>query len=291
MQGFNYTQLYAALQAWPLKSSAQYLANLNRMIYFGELRVVRDLDLDIFDVNDQVAISPGAASVPKPAQSQPLAFTAGIALGATSATLASAWTGTSGVYVVTFSDQEIQAVTLSAGQTTATWTIPMVAAVSAAGTIAPQMLVERNLWCIYSGATKLMVKRSYDFIQNYLNATAGRPFYYADSGTGAWLIAPAADVNATAIKRRYIQRPISIVVAQNTWIGDNAGDLLFTAALMEMEHFLKADDRYNDLKSKYYEELLPNARGEMMIAARSGQYAPLAPIATVPGPPQAPPAQ
>jgi hypothetical protein len=285
MQGFSYNQLYSALQVWPLKSSAQYLASLNRIIYLGELRVIIDLDLDIFDVNDQVALAPAAATVPKPPGSQPLVFTAGIALGATSATLASPWTGTTGPYVVTFSDNEIQSVTLTNTATTATWPLPMAATATANAVVNPQFVVERNLWVVYSGVTKALVKRSFDFIQMYLAAAAGKPYYYADHGQSEWLIAPAADVNATAIKRRYVQRPPSIVVAQNTWIGDNVGQLLFTACLMESEHWLKADDRYADMKTKYYEELLPNARGEVMLAARSGVYAPLAPIASIPGPP------
>jgi hypothetical protein len=287
MQGFSYQQLYSALQVWPVKSSALYLASLNRLIFLGELRVILDLDLDIFDVNDQVVLAPGALVVPKPPGSQPITFTAPIALNATSATLSSAWTGTTGPYVVTFSDGEIQSVTLTATQTTATWPLPMAAAVSASAVVNSQFIVERNLWLVYSGVTKALVKRSFDFIQMYLSAAADKPYYYADHGQSEWLIAPAADVNATAIKRRYVQRPPSIVVAQNTWIGDNVGQLLFSACLMEAEHWLKADDRYADMKSKYYEELLPNARGEVMLAARSGVYAPLAPIASTPGPPQA----
>jgi hypothetical protein len=290
MQGFNYKQLFQSLQDWPLKSSVPYQTALNRMIFLGELRVIRDLDLDIFDVNDQVVIAPAAVSLPKPPGSAPLVFTAPIALGAVSATLAAPWAGTTGPYVVTFSDNEIQSVTLTNAATTATWPLPMAAAVTVNATIASQFIVERNLWAVYSGATKIMVKRSWDFVTLYAGAAAGRPYYYADQGQGSWIFAPAADVNATAIKRRYVQRPPSIVVAQNTWLGDNVGDLLFVACLMEAEHFIKADDRYADMKTKYYEELLPNARGEVMLAARSGVYAPLAPIASVPGsPPAAPP--
>ena len=288
MQGFNYTELYAALQAWPLKSSAQYLQNLNRMIYLGELRLVIDLDLDIFDVNDQVTATEGDTSIPKPNQSMPIAFTTTIAQDATSATLAETWQGTTGAYVVTFSDQEIQAVTLTQGETTATWTLPMANAVSAAGTINPQMVVERNLWVTYNGFPKTMVKRSWDFVNLYAQANPGAPKYYADQGTSEWIFGPPADANTSAYIRRYIQRPVSIIIAQNTWLGDNVGQLLFVCCLMEMEHFIKADDRYADMKSKYYEELLPNARGEIMNAARKGQYAPLAPIASVPGPPPAP---
>ncbi len=286
MQGFSYSQLYDALKVWPLKSSTLYLASINRLIFLGELRVIIDLDLDIFDVNDQVALAPADTSVPKPAGSLPLAFSAGgIPLGATSATLAGNWTGTTGSYVTTFSDNEIQAVTLTSGETSANWTLPMAAAVTSAAVINSQFVVERNLWVVYSGATKLMVKRSWDFLQNYLAAVPGRPYYYADQGQGEWIFGPAADANATAIKRRYVQRPPSIVVAQNTWIGDNVGQLLFVACLMEAEDWLKADDRYADRKTKYYTELLPNARGEVMLAARSGAYAPLAPIASIPGPP------
>lgn len=289
MQGFNYTQLFAALQAWPLKSSGLYLANLNRMIFLGELRLVRDMDLEIFDVTDQVALTPGQTVVVKPAGSQPITFTAPIAQNATSATLNSVFSGATGVYIVTFSDNEIQAVTLTNLATTATWPLPMAAAATTAATISPLFVAERNLWSIYNGRKMMLVKRSYDFIQSYIAQDPGRPLYYSDDGQSQWVFAPAADVNATAIQRRYIRRPESIVVAQNTYFGDNLGDVLFVACLMESEQFLKADDRYADMKTKYYDELLPNARGEIAIAARAGVYSPLQPVASVPAPAAPPP--
>lgn len=291
MQGFSYTQLFQALQTWPLKSSVKYLADLNRMIYLGELRVIKDLDLDIFDVDDIVALAEFDSSVPKPPGSQPIVFDAPILTGDVAANLVTPWGRTTGVYVVTFSDQEIQAVTLTQGDTAVTWTLPMAADVTANAVVNSPFIVERNLWVIYNGFPKIMVKRSFDFVTLYQNGSEGQPKYFADHGQGEWIFGPAADPNATGIQRRWVQRPPSIVVSQNTWIGDNVGDLLFVACLMEAEHWLKADDRYGDMKTKYYEELLPNARGEVMLAARSGVYAPLAPIASVPGPPpQAAPA-
>lgn len=308
MQGFSYAQLLQALQVWPLKASEGYVQSLNRIIYLGELRVIIDLDLDIFDVRDTVTLAPGATSIPKPSGvSTPIAFTAPIALNAVSATLAAPWTGTTGQYVLTFTlaapppftapsvgltQYPLQVVTLTNGQTTATWSVPMPAGVTASALLNPQAIVERSLFVIYNGAPKVLVKRSLEFVEMYAQATAGQPRYYADDGLSSWLIAPATDALATAARRRYVQRPPSIVIAGNTWIGDNVGQLLFTACLMEAEQWLKADDRYGDFKTKYYEELLPNARGEVMVAARSGVYAPLAPIASVPGPPAAPaPAQ
>jgi hypothetical protein len=290
MMGFSYQQLFQALQSWPLKKNQQYLANLNRMIYLGELRCIRDLDLDIFDVTDTTPLTLNQTVVPKPAGSQPLTFAAPIAQGDTSGNLGVAWAGTTGKYVATFSDNEIQLLTLTNGQAGVIWTLPMAAAVTANAVLAPLFIVEKSLWVIYSGAKKFLTKRSFEYLQNYSSAPPGRPKYFADQGEDSWIIGPAADANATAIQRTYVRRPPSIIVAQNTWIGDNEGDLLFTACLMESEQFLKADDRYADMRTKYYQELLPKAKGEVQAAARSGEYMPMQPIATV-AQPSAPPQQ
>lgn len=282
MLGFSYKQLYQALQDWPLKSSALYLSNLNRIIFLGELRLIKDLDLDIFDVNDTVALTVAQTVLPKPAGSQPLTFTAPIAPAAVSATLTSNWTGITGVYVVTFSDNEIQAVTLTNGATTATWPLPMAAAATINAVVAPLFIVEQALTLTYSGAPMIMKKRSFEYVTQYSNAAQGQPRYYCDVDTSSWLIAPAADVNATAMRRKYTRRPISIVAAGNTFLGDNVGDCLFAACLMEVEHYMKVDDRYADMKAKYDNDLLPSARGELVAAWQKGNYAPLQAIATIP---------
>lgn len=52
---------------------------------------------------------------------KPIVFTATPAVGDTSATLTSNWTGTTAAYSVFFSDGELQTVTLTNGATTATW--------------------------------------------------------------------------------------------------------------------------------------------------------------------------
>jgi hypothetical protein len=292
MLGFNYTQLFAALQAWPVKQNADFLANLNRMIFMGELRLIRDIQLDIFDVNDSQALTAGQTILPKPAGSTPIVFTAPIAQGASSATLANAWGGTTGVYVITFSDNEIQAVTLTNEASTATWPLSMAAAVTANATLAPLFVVEQSLQVVYSGVNRILRKRSWEFLQLYQQASPGMPLYYADVDTNNWIIAPATDPNATAVLRKYTSRPVSIVAAGTTWLGDTVGEVLFAACLMEAEMYLKVDDRYNDMKIKYQVELLPAARDELISAWRKGSYAPLQPIATLPQPsPQAPPPQ
>jgi hypothetical protein len=64
-----------------------------------------------------------------------LTFSGTIDQGATSGTLAAAWTGTTGLYNVQFSDQEMQVVALTNGATTATWGLPLLGNVSAGASI------------------------------------------------------------------------------------------------------------------------------------------------------------
>ena len=66
---------------------------------------------------------------------QTLTFTNSIAQWATSATLASAWTGATGQYPCTFSDQEAAEVTLTNGATTCTWPNPLTQAASSTATL------------------------------------------------------------------------------------------------------------------------------------------------------------
>lgn len=284
MIGFSYSQLYSAMQVWPLKSSPSYLSSINRLIFMGELRLIRDVDLDIFDLNDVETLAPAQTVLAKPQGSTPITFTAPIALNAVSATLTTPWTLDTGVYMVTFSDNELQAVTLTKTATTATWPLPMAAAVTVNAVLAPLFVVEQSLTVVYNGFNRIMTKRSLEFVQLYSQATAGQPKYYCDLDMSSWLMAPATDALATAVKRNYTRRPISIVAQGNTWLGDNLGDVLFAACLMEAEQWLKADDRYADMRTKYSQELLPAARQELISAWGSGPYAPLQAIASIPQP-------
>jgi len=58
-------------------------------------------------------------------------FSGTIDQGATSTTLAAAWTGATGLYNLVFSDQEAQVVSLTNGETTAEWVLPLLNNVSA----------------------------------------------------------------------------------------------------------------------------------------------------------------
>lgn len=67
MIGFTYNQLIAALQSWPVEDNDEYTTDLPRIVSLGELRLVKDLNLDIFDVVDStVVVTTAIRTVPKP---------------------------------------------------------------------------------------------------------------------------------------------------------------------------------------------------------------------------------
>jgi hypothetical protein len=106
----------------------------------------------------------------------------------------------------------------------------------------------------------------------------GQPRYISDKDEFEWIVSPYADDDYD-IRCRFVKRPEGLSASlQETWISTRLGDLLFTACQMQAEHFLKADDRYDDLE-KVYERLLPIARLEMRAAIRGGDYTPFKPAA------------
>lgn len=123
--------------------------------------------------------------------------------------------------------------------------------------------------------------RSNDFVRRHgADSTAtGIPRYIADFDEFSFIVSPWAN-DDFSIRCRYVRRPEGLSVTNTeTWLSVNAGDALLAACLMEAEHWLKADDRYEDMKTKYYGELLPAIRAELRQAIRSGDYTPFKPAA------------
>ena len=213
MEGFTFSELEQALKDWSEENSEnpnEYAENIPRLVQLAELRVVRDLNLDITDAIDvSAAVNAGSRVVIKPAG----------------------------------------------------------------------IIVNRVMWLITAGVRTRLTQRSYDWLVNYAPnpASTGTPKYYAEVDELSWQIAPTPALNAT-VETRGVYRPESLVDEETTWLGDNVGDLIFAAALMESEDFLKADDRVADYANKY-NSLLPTARLEMRNLIRAGDYQPLRPVA------------
>ncbi len=65
---WTYATLSQALQDWPQNDNDAYVTNLPNMIGLGELRLIRDLNLELFDRDDETqAFAIGTRTVAKPA--------------------------------------------------------------------------------------------------------------------------------------------------------------------------------------------------------------------------------
>ncbi len=75
---YTYETLAAAMQNWPEDDDADFVAAIPELIGHGELKLTRELDLEIFEVDDTATISSGVATITKPANMvapRTLAFT------------------------------------------------------------------------------------------------------------------------------------------------------------------------------------------------------------------------
>lgn len=210
---FTYDRLVELMQTYPETASAEYLNDIPDLIGNGEVRLIRDLNLEFFDFTDSgLIVLEGDRTVTKPDD------------------------------FIVHRDFEIQ---------------------NAAGQWDP------------------LIHRSNAYVRSHGSdeTATGQPRYIADHDEFEWIVSPYADDDYT-IRCRFVRRPEGLSDSnQTTWLGTNAGDALLAASLMEAEHWLKADDRYADMRDKYYSELLPTIRLELRRAIRSGDYSPFRPAA------------
>lgn len=242
---YTWTTLRTALQAWPVNSGDDYVAALDQIIGAGELRLVRDLNLEIFDDTTTLVINEGDRFVAKPE---------------TCIAIRSVRLGPETFYLVT----EIGDVIALEDET---------------GGVVSEDAVDAS-----DTSTSPVEQRSWDFCQEFAPdpVQLGTPRYYNEISSTQIEVVPTAD-DRYGVVLRFIRRPTDLLSTSTpnatSWLSRTVPDALFAACLMEAEHFLKADDRYQDFKSKYETELLPAARLELRALMRAGDYAPLRPAA------------
>lgn len=136
-----------------------------------------------------------------------------------------------------------------------------------------------------AGLFTLLQKRSGDYCQMYSpDATVqGPPLFYHELAFNLLEVVPTPD-QAYQMYYRYIGAPAESLSAASpgvtTWLSRAGPDALLAACLAEAEHFIKADDRYADMMTKYQQELLPRLRNEVRNSIRAGDYAPFKPAAS-----------
>lgn len=238
---YTWTTLRAALQAWPHSSNADYVANLDHIIGAGELRLVRDLNLEIFDHSTTLVVDAGERLIQKPGN---LIATRSLRVGPET------------FYLITEEEDVVGLEDGSGG-------ILLESAVDAADT-----------------RTAPLEQRSWDWCQEFAPdpVQTGRPRYFNELNDTQWEVVPTAD-QRYGVLCRYVRRPTDLLSSSEpnatSWFSRAVPDALFAACLMEAEHFLKADDRYDDFAKKYHNELLPIARAELRDMIRAGNYQPV----------------
>ncbi len=209
---FTYAQLEAALKAWPKDSDDDYAAQIPRIIDMGELRLIRELNIEIFDTRESVFTNAGAEFVLKP----------------------------------------------------------------------DNTIVVRDVSVNTGSSWDPVELRSPSFCDLYAPDPSpsgwGKPKYYCEASSTQIKLAPRPNTSMNVIMR-VTKRPTDSLSSStpnaSSWLSRTVPDCLFAACLMEAEHYLKADDRYGDYKSKYYGELIPAARTELRNSIRRGDHSPL----------------
>lgn len=333
---WTYNTLHAAMLSWPREdaNSEEYLADLPTIIASGHLRLVRDLNLDIFDSVDETSstIAAGARLVTKPTT---LIQTRSLRLGQIIASVAPAAADDDGICTAqeapgTEDDLSLNGAAVTAGSVTyaparrvtvkentlneggievsitgtdrngfpcnETLTTPgqgglatsvelfsTVTAVTArfgdgTRTVSVGSAYARGTLLI--GDTWPLELRSKAYCQEYApdRRAVGRSRYFNEHSDTQWEFVEGAD-QAYAVIVHMVARPQELSASSptvTTWLSRAVPDALQSACLAEAEHYLKADDRYGDVMTKYTNEQLPAARLELRNSIRLGDRGPFA---------------
>jgi hypothetical protein len=332
---WTYTTLKEALRVWPAVKDPEsdYEVHLDEIMGLGELRAVRDLNLEVFDTVDAtLLLDEGSRIVSKPtgfiatrslrigevvvsdveaaadddsiclSQASSFALEAlalnGAAVVASAVpfdpvrqvTVTETADSAGGIEVtITGLDDDGNPVTevlITAGDK-----LPVIGTIRWSSVTAVQTRLGDpartvkvggavGVGTAVIGKTWPLVLRSKAFCDAYAPDArrVKRPKYFNERET-SWEVVDTADRDYAVISH-HVRRPPGLSLAvPTTWLGTNAPDLLLTACLMETEHFLKADDRYGDLREKYYGSqrepgLLNTARTELRNLIRQGDRGP-----------------
>ncbi len=139
----------------------------------------------------------------------------------------------------------------------------------------------RSIWLepVGGGARTYLQRRTVEYCQDFQPDPAvnrAQPIYYAELSETEYFMVPSPDV-AYPVRIREIGREAALLLTasnQNTWLGDNLGDLLYYAAMIQAEIYLKSDAVDIDKWKQLYSETLPIRRGVLRRQLR-GDYAPI----------------
>ena len=138
----------------------------------------------------------------------------------------------------------------------------------------------RNAAFILATAYTPLEPRSLDYCKLFapISTVQGPPQFYSELDFGHIYVVPTPDAIYQMLYH-YLGTPAETLTPTapnaSTWLSRAGPDALLAACLAEAEHFVKADDRYQDMLTKYTQELLPRLRAELRRSIRAGDPGPL----------------
>jgi len=126
------------------------------------------------------------------------------------------------------------------------------------------------------GAKVYLERRTYEYCLDFEpdESLTAQPKFYAEFTETEFFVVPAPDI-AYGFDLRQIQTPDALGPGnQNTWLGDNAGDMLLYACLIASDEFLISDAEDLATWRTSYGELVPARKLELRRQWR-GDYQPI----------------
>lgn len=201
---YTYTELVDVIKDYAEENDTEYAARIDDFIAKAETRVLRDLDLELFEGWLNLTLSIGVRTVTKP-------------------------TDVIEINEVFFRDPSAQS-----------WTeVP---------------------------------RRSFEYCIMYapVESETSTPVYFSEFDESNIYVVPTPDQTYTSgnAKARCTIRPTKLSLSnENTWLGDNVGDLLFQACMMEAYDYLKNQASMDKAATKYM-SLMPGIEKEMIDVKR-----------------------
>jgi hypothetical protein len=126
------------------------------------------------------------------------------------------------------------------------------------------------------GVRRFIERRTYEYCLDFEpdESVTAEPVYFSEFTETEFFMVPAPAV-ANGFELRQIQAPEALAPGnQNTWLGDNAGDLLLYACLLASDEFLISDPADLATWRTSYGELVPARKLELRRQWR-GDYSPV----------------
>lgn len=131
-----------------------------------------------------------------------------------------------------------------------------------------------SLAIINSSRTEYLLFKDVNFIREaYPNATTeGTPKYYGIFDDDAFIVGPTPN-SAYPVQLHYFHFPETIVTATNTWLGDNAEEVLLRACMVQAYGFQKGPDDMIAYWTKLYDESIAQLKEEHESKLQTDEYA------------------